>query len=102
MSEALYHLELALTYSHHDLAEQIVIDAICLRISSGIDALGALPAEIRDNLTAGQWPSLRGMRNRIAHGYLGIDEAIIIETVRNDLPVLVGALHRVLVTARGQ
>lgn len=38
------------------------------------------------------WTAMRGMRNRIAHGYFDIDMAIVWETVQRDLPALVAQL----------
>jgi uncharacterized protein with HEPN domain len=38
------------------------------------------------------WGAMRGMRNRIAHGYFDIDMAIVWETVQRDLPLLVERL----------
>nr|WP_257721790.1 DUF86 domain-containing protein [Actinomyces radicidentis] len=41
------------------------------------------------------WPAMRGMRNRIAHGYAGVAERYLVEVVRSDLPGLVAAVrHR--------
>jgi uncharacterized protein with HEPN domain len=41
------------------------------------------------------WAAMRGMRNRIAHGYFDIDMGIVWETVQRDLPALVGQLAAV-------
>ena len=38
------------------------------------------------------WAAMRGMRNRIAHGYFDIDMSIVWETVQRELPALVGQL----------
>ena len=38
------------------------------------------------------WSAMRGMRNRIAHGYFDIDMAIVWETVQRDLPSLIAQL----------
>jgi uncharacterized protein with HEPN domain len=38
------------------------------------------------------WNAMRGMRNRIAHGYFDIDMAIVWETVQRDLPALIAQL----------
>ncbi|WP_373746840.1 DUF86 domain-containing protein [Neisseria dentiae] len=38
------------------------------------------------------WRSMRGMRNRIAHGYFDIDWAVVWETVRTALPDLLDKL----------
>ena len=34
------------------------------------------------------WRSMRGMRNRIAHGYFDIDLDVVWDTVQNALPPL--------------
>jgi uncharacterized protein with HEPN domain len=34
------------------------------------------------------WTSMKGMRNRIAHGYFDIDLEIVWETVQRNLPAL--------------
>lgn len=38
------------------------------------------------------WRAMRGMRNRIAHGYFDINLDVVWETVRTALPELVGKL----------
>jgi uncharacterized protein with HEPN domain len=43
------------------------------------------------------WRSMRGMRNRIAHGYFEIDQRIVWETVVSSLPDL---LQRIRAIAR--
>ncbi len=44
------------------------------------------------------WAQMRGMRNRMAHGYFKIDMDIVWETVMKDLPPLVEALKVTLPT----
>ncbi len=39
------------------------------------------------------WRSMKGMRNRIAHGYVEINVQIIWDTVRTALPALIGQLE---------
>lgn len=41
------------------------------------------------------WPSMRGMRNRIAHGYFEIDLDIVWDTVRAALPSLLSQLETI-------
>ena len=42
------------------------------------------------------WRLLRGVRNVVVHEYFGVDDAILWETVRGDLPPLVEKLEAVL------
>ena len=61
--------------------------------------LGEAATKLMDNypdVTAAhpeiEWRSIRGMRNRIAHGYYDIDLDVVWETVRSALPDLVARL----------
>jgi uncharacterized protein with HEPN domain len=42
-----------------------------------------------------EWKSMRGMRNRLAHGYFDINLDIVWETVRQALPVLESQLRQI-------
>lgn len=42
------------------------------------------------------WRSMRGMRNRIAHGYFDIDLDVVWDTVQNALPGLLGSVQSLL------
>jgi uncharacterized protein with HEPN domain len=42
------------------------------------------------------WSSMRGMRNRVAHGYFDIDLQVVWDTTQTALPQLARQLHAVL------
>lgn len=42
------------------------------------------------------WRSMRGMRNRIAHGYFDIDLDVVWDTVQNALPALLVSVQPLL------
>jgi uncharacterized protein with HEPN domain len=42
-----------------------------------------------------EWRAIRGMRNRIAHGYYDINLDVVWDTVRSALPDLVGRLAQI-------
>lgn len=42
------------------------------------------------------WAAMRGMRNRIAHGYFELDIKVVWDTVRNAVPELAGKLPELL------
>jgi uncharacterized protein with HEPN domain len=42
------------------------------------------------------WSSMRGMRNRVAHGYFDIDLQVVWDTTQTALPELATQLHAVL------
>lgn len=40
------------------------------------------------------WQAMRGMRNRLAHGYFDIDFELVWNTVQTALPALIGDLDK--------
>ena len=73
LREAQTHFGPMVTHAQGDLTVQLVIDAVCMRLSAGVEALARLDAPTRDRLFGDAWPLRWGMRNRIAHGYLLAD-----------------------------
>lgn len=39
------------------------------------------------------WKAITGMRHKVVHDYLNVDESIVWQTVKNDLPRLIDALE---------
>lgn len=48
------------------------------------------------------WANMKGMRNRIAHGYFELDIGVVWETAQRALPVLTAQLPAVLEAARAR
>lgn len=99
LREALFHLQVVGEYARSEDRGQLVIDAICMRLSAGIEVLARLDADTRGRLFGDNWPFMSGMRNRIAHGYLLIDADIVRQTVEIDLPDIVLVIERELARA---
>ena len=92
--EALVHLDLAAAYAHNEkVHDQLVIDAICMRLSAGIEVLARIEAPSRSDLLGDNWQFMWGMRNRIAHGYLLVDSDIVRQTIEVDLPDIIGVIR---------
>ena len=47
-----------------------------------------LSDELKSDITSIPWKQLYGMRNRIVHGYDGVDMTIVWATIKKDLPIL--------------
>ena len=45
------------------------------------------------------WNMIRGMRNKIAHDYFGIDSHMLFETARTSIPQLAGLMHELMLQA---
>ena len=93
LREALGHFEQMQAYSANDLTSQLVIDAICMRLSAGLESLNRLERGTLDELFGADWPLMWGMRNRIAHGYLLVDADIVRKTVDRDIPTIVERIN---------
>lgn len=96
LSETLTHLDLARQHGSGDLASQLVIDAVSLRLAAAIDTLAALQDGTRDQYFGPTWAVMKGMRNRIVHGYLLVDPQIVARTVEQDVPDLIARVRAVL------
>ncbi|PKQ32082.1 MAG: hypothetical protein CVT62_03325 [Actinobacteria bacterium HGW-Actinobacteria-2] len=93
LTDALQHLEALQGYAARGLDDQLVVDAICMRLSAAIEVLAGLDSDVRDRLFGEDWPLMWGMRNRIAHGYLLVDSGIIRQTIAVDVPLIVGRVE---------
>lgn len=99
LHEALTHFELALNHAQGDVMDQLVIDAVCMRLSAGLEVLNRLDPSARDPLFGDSWPLMWGMRNRIAHGYLLVEPAIIRRTLDTDIPTIIKHIRQALAAA---
>ena len=93
LEEALTLFEVVADYGTGGPSDQKTIDAICMRLSAGIEALSGLSADEREAQFGDVWSQMWGMRNRIAQGYLLVEPAIVRSTVDRDLPVMVEAVR---------
>ncbi len=94
LHEALTHFNLMFDHARGDVTDQLVIDAVCMRLSAGLEVLNRLDPEARDGLFGDRWPLMWGMRNRIAHGYLLVEPGIIRRTLDTDIPAIIGQIHQ--------
>lgn len=59
------------------------------------EAAAHIPGAIRETYPEIPWRTMVSTRNRIAHGYMGIDDDIIWDIIQNDIPVLLLSLRRI-------
>jgi uncharacterized protein with HEPN domain len=95
LRDALTHFERIAVYAEGDLEDQLVVDAICMRLSAGIEVLARLDQGTPDQLFGEAWRDMWGMRNRIAHGYLLVNAEIVQQTVHDDVPEIINAIEAV-------
>lgn len=57
------------------------------------EAANGIPCEVEKQHPKIPWSLMRAMRNRLVHVYFSVDERLLWDTVRNDLPFLQSALQ---------
>ncbi len=60
------------------------------------EAAKNVPGSFRTQHASVPWGDMAGMRDVLIHDYFGVDLTIVWETLRSDLPALVGELRRIL------
>ena len=60
------------------------------------EAAKKLPYDFRDRYTHIEWRSIAGLRDRLIHGYFGVDYELVWDVVTNKVPRLKLDLDRVL------
>ncbi len=92
IDEALFHLIYVEKYAQENLNDSVYLDAISMRLSAAINTLNRLPDSLKKELFGKNWHYMRGMRNRVAHGYAVIDPDTIRATVVQELPEIIKVL----------
>jgi len=60
------------------------------------EAVAGIPNEIEEKHPQIPWSLMRAMRNRLVHVYFSVDERLLWDTVKNDLPPLVKSVQSLL------
>ncbi|MBO1329031.1 DUF86 domain-containing protein [Acetobacter suratthaniensis] len=76
--------------------QQAVVMSLIIIGEAASKIINAWP-EIKDTHPDIPWGAMRGMRNRIAHGYFAVDYGMVWDTVRHALPSLEQQLNSLLV-----
>lgn len=78
------------------VANRLVYDASLRNLERVGEAATHIPQHVREAHPAIPWRMVVVTRNRLIHGYLGIDDDTLWSIIRDDLPPLVVSLHAVL------
>jgi uncharacterized protein with HEPN domain len=78
----------------------LVFDAVRARLMEIGEAAKDLPVEVTAAEPDLPWLEIAGMRDQLAHRYFDTSHAILVTTVREDLPELRAAVERLLAGAR--
>ena len=81
---------------HEFLANTQLQDSVIRRIEIMGEAAGRLSSVFRDKYPEIPWARIRGMRNRMIHGYKEIDMDIVWDTVERHIPRLILQVERLV------
>lgn len=79
-----------------DLDDGLVFDAVRIRLVEIGEAVKSLPPDVLEAEPDLPWSEIARMRDHLAHRYFDTTHALVAATVREDLPVLRGAVTRLL------
>jgi len=74
-------------------ADPRTVDAVSYAIVVIGEAVKAIPDDVTRAAPEIPWADIRGMRNKVAHEYFGIDVKVLWQTIREDLPPLLAMLR---------
>lgn len=60
------------------------------------EAVGKLSAALKDGYPEIPWQDIKDFRNLLAHEYFGVDLEIVWNTIRDDLPMLIDAVQKIV------
>lgn len=80
------------------VTDTLTYDATLRNLELIGEAATRIPSEVREAHSEIQWRDIIATRNRLAHGYLGIDDDVIWDIIQNDVPKLLPALRKILDT----
>ena len=76
------------------IADSRTYDAVLRNLELVGEAATHIPNAVREAYREVPWRTIVGARNRIVHGYLGIDVDLIWDIIQRDIPVLLPVLKK--------
>ena len=80
------------------VSDVLTYDATLRNLELIGEAATRVPDAVRKAHPEIPWRTIVGMRNRVAHGYVRIDNDIVWDIIQNDIPALLPALRRLAET----
>ncbi|MBW1717367.1 MAG: DUF86 domain-containing protein [Deltaproteobacteria bacterium] len=78
------------------IADEKTFDAVLRNLIVIGEAVKHLPKEVRDRNPQVEWREIAGFRDIAVHEYFGIDEDIVWDIVKNEVPSLLAKLSKII------
>jgi len=72
------------------------ISAVLYKFAIMGEATKMLPDQVRAQHPDIPWRSIAGLRDKVIHGYIGVDYELLWETIELKLPIVIRGLHTIL------
>lgn len=72
---------------------EVLVDSVMFRLIQISENSDKLTNEFKENYNFIPWRAMKGMRNKIVHEYGNVDLAVVYNTIKNDIPLLLGQLE---------
>jgi uncharacterized protein with HEPN domain len=72
------------------------VDSVCFNLAVLGEAANKVPSQVQQQLSDVPWRKIISTRNKLIHGYSTIDDELIWDIVKTDLPNLLRTLERVV------
>jgi uncharacterized protein with HEPN domain len=76
------------------IKDKKTVNAVIRSIEIIGEAAKNIPDSIKEKHGTIPWKKMSGMRDRLIHGYFGIDNEILWKTVKEDLPALLSVVKK--------
>lgn len=73
----------------------MIVEACLYNIQIIGEAVSKLPEDVKKSEPKIPWGSIKGMRNRLIHDYIGTDLPLVWNVIRNELPTFEKDLQRI-------
>ncbi len=75
---------------------ELLQDSMLFRLIQISENTKQLSDEFKDQHSIIPWTAIYGLRNRIVHDYGSVDLSIVFDTLKNDIPELLGLMEKEL------
>lgn len=83
------------------VADEKTRSAVLYKFAVMGEATKLLPDGVRGQYPDIPWRSIAGLRDKVIHGYIGVDYELLWETIDKKIPLVIAGLHTILDDTNG-